>query len=81
MQPDVDTSGDQPDPTPTNTRSSIMIDVKLQIQILMTNTDIESAQLLSTARTRTLSGYPRNVLWNSYAKPTYFSNHLAVFLI
>ena len=64
MQPDTDTTVEQPDPTPTNPAAQNMIYVIIQSQIVMTITDINSVPKPSTERIRTLSGNPRNVLWN-----------------
>ena len=64
MQPDVDTSIEQPKPTPTNPRSS-KYDLRLNPKPkVMTITDIESVPLPSTERICTPSGNTRNLLWN-----------------
>ena len=64
MQPDADTSVEQPDPTPTNPSSS-KYDLRHNPKpIVMTITDVDPIPLPSTERIRTQSGNPRNVLWN-----------------
>ena len=45
-----------------------MIYVIIQNQIVLKITDIDSVPQPSTERIRTLSGNPRNVLWNWYAE-------------
>ena len=68
MKPDSDTSIEQPGLVHTNPAAQNMIYVIFQGQIVMTKTDIEPVPLPSTERIRKVSGNPRNVLWNWYAK-------------
>ena len=68
MQPDVESSEEQPDPTPTNPADQNVNYVIIQSQLVMMITDIECARIPSTERVHTFSGNPRNVWWNWYAK-------------
>ena len=63
MQPDVDMSVEQLDPHLLTPAARIMIYVIIKSQIVMTITDMEFVPLSSTDRIRTLSGYPRIMLW------------------
>ena len=63
-QPDADMSVDQPYFTPTKPAAQNMIYATTRSQIVMKIIDIDYVKELSTERIRTLSGNPRNVLWN-----------------
>ena len=63
-QPDADSSVEQLDPTPTNPAAQNTLYAITQSQSVITTTDIDSVKKPFTERIRTLSGNPRNVLWN-----------------